>query len=120
MTDRFSHLHVIRPEKRCFCEGTGQLLSLKITRVHSFWTNFCITPVKLRRITLCKLDYRINEVIIKCFSHFNWIINGRDGNISGAVECVFYLYISMVQPNNSLRAETTVMLGCQSSDVGGA
>ncbi len=54
--------------------------------------------------TLCKLDYRINEVIIKCFSHFNWIINGRDGNISGAVECGIYLYISMVQPNNSLRA----------------
>lgn len=64
-----------------------------------------------------KLDYIINEVIIK---YFNWIINGRNGNISGAVECGIYLYISMVQPNNSLRVETTVMQGCQSSDVGGA
>ncbi len=32
-----------------------------------------------------------------------------------AVECGIYLYISMVQPNNSLRAKTTVMQGCQSS-----
>ncbi len=66
---------------------------------------------------MCKLDYVINEVIIK---YFNWIINGRNGNLSGAVGCGIYLYISMVQPNNSLRAETTVMQGCQSSGVGGA
>ncbi len=25
MTDRFSHLHVIRPEKRCFFEGSSQV-----------------------------------------------------------------------------------------------